>query len=150
MWEWLKPNNVIVSSVTIFIAYLAYRTSRQNLRIQQAREQEHIDAMKRAILKPELEHHWISGGYHLIIHNKGLCEARNVEIVIDGYPLNKHPNRIRPNATLKPATTIGAGMKIRLVFHGPLASTEPPRQVFLKWQDDSGNNNEINTELTVW
>jgi archaellum component FlaG (FlaF/FlaG flagellin family) len=150
MWQWFQANSLIVSLAALVVAVLAYHTSMSVLHIHRARESERIAETRRAILKPELVHHWDSGGYHLFICNTGLCEARSVEVIVDGHPLAKHPDRVRITGDL-PVTTIAPGMRMRSAFSSGLTGAlNPPRHVVVTWQDDSGKEGRTDTELTVW
>ncbi len=137
---------VLISLGSLIVATVALlkssRTQSLLAEIEQSRRQEEQHARNSANLIPELLK---SGRAHrLIVRNTGCCEARNVTASINGKPCCDYGACVLDKEI--PAI-IGAGSKVGMMmaFH---LGCEPPFELELYWDDDSGAEKHNRTTIT--
>jgi hypothetical protein len=143
---WLS---LVVAAASLAVSFLAWRKSSENQeRLLGIEEQEQEEADKQiqernAFVCANIEKEGIAGRdgtaqyqYWLLIHNKGLAEARDVKVLLDGKPLPQHPG-IPDN--IKEVTQVGPDIAI------PYRLTVSPGQqqartlyARITWADDAG------------
>ena len=147
--EWLSDSgaavlvSTLLSVAAIILSYLAHRTSRKALRIEETRERDRLAATRKAALRARI----IKSGSieSLLLENTGQAEARDIEARLDGAPFCDHPVAFKDECEFGP---LGPGSQARyplkLVHGGP----GPPFDLVLTWHDDSGEPGRYRTTLT--
>jgi hypothetical protein len=120
----------------------ANATQRRLLEIEEQRDKERRADATRANLRAELRD---LGDYdrRLYIINDGFAAARDVEITLEGVPLGECEIAYQGS----PGTVIGP----RTEASCPLAihdGCQPPFEILITWQDDSGEPREYRSTLT--
>ena len=82
--------------------------------------------------------------YRLLIENSGVCEARDVSLLVDQVPFCEHPVSVRGETEVK---VIGSKSKVTYMLAITL-DRPPPFDVELSWEDDSGERGRYRTTLT--
>lgn len=143
---WLS---LAVAGASFVVSFLAWRKSNENqerlLGIEEP-EQGQADPPiqeREAFVCAEIETEGITGKdgisqnqYWLLIHNKGLAEARDVRVLLDGKPLPQHPGI---PANIKELTQVGPDISIP--YHlTPTPEQEQAKTLYVKttWSDDTG------------
>ena len=125
------------------MAFLAYRTSKQGLKLQKKRETQSEKEKKKAALRAELEKHWESGMYYLYIRNRGHSSAREVKVALDGVAIEKHSIILKSGASdIKIGPESFVRWTLCLTMNDPM-----PKTVEIQWRDDSDEIGKYSTSL---
>ncbi len=143
---WLS---LIVAGASLVASFLAWRKSNENqerlLGIEE-QEQGQADAPiqeREAFVCAEIEKEGITGKdgvsqnqYWLLIHNKGLAEARDVIVSLDGRPLPQYP---AISGSVKEITQIAPGISIPYcLMVSPESQQARTLYVKITWCDEAG------------
>ena len=129
-----------------------HKREKRILALEEAKYREMELAKKRAILRAFLDRDVVSEGRErtrrtrLQIVNDGLCEARNVTVLVDDEPLSKQ--KIiwpRPKTEIR---TIGPKSRFHYVI-SPTLQLCGPWKITATWEDDSGEPGKYETMLTL-
>lgn len=128
--------SLIVSVIAVGVSWKAQRTSnalqKRVVEIEEQREKNKQLEAEQASIYPEFRKTG-GGSYRLYLINSGLAEARNIEVKLDGKPLNEHatavqgdnvPNCIGPNSEASCLLAISM-------------DCAPPFEIEVRWDDDS-------------
>lgn len=117
--------------------------------LEESRELVRLASTKRAELVPENVHTIHNGKPRraLRITNRGLAEARDIQIVVDGTPLAPR-HRISP-WTEQIVSKLGSTMKADYLLSDSFLQYEEKFSVRLVWNDDSGESQAFETELST-
>ena len=144
--------NVLLGVLTIIVAIVALvlrgRAHARSAKMARAQDEVRRKKERRAILvaRSEKEPHEIGCSFYLAIENKGCVEARNVQVRCDGKDMFEHPAIVRGDFR-QPLKQIGGHAKVRfvVVYEGPV---QPPPDVSIEWDDDSGDKGSFFTQLS--
>jgi hypothetical protein len=141
---------VIISGIAV---YISWRTQKRLVDIEDAREQDRLAEKNKAnliakITKEELRRsstsriHW---KYHLVVENKGLSEARNVQLLLADKTILEHPAVQNPREEVK---HVGPQSSFKYEFSSGFMR-DLPLKTKITWEDDSGELGEYSTMLTL-
>ncbi len=145
---------IIIAMGSLVVAIIALRKSlhaqreanaaqRRIVEIEERREKERrLDAL-RAKLQAEFKDLG-DGSQRLYLLNRGVAEARNVTVRLDGMLLEEHCAGVR--GVSLPAL-IGPGAEVSCLL-GISHQCAPPFQCEVRWDDDSGSDRVYRTTLT--
>lgn len=147
--------SLIISALSLVIAIIAlivsWRTQKRQIQIQEARETDRITLKKKANLRVHIGRETLNRGmgsfeqYFLYIENKGLCDARNIELLVDGKRITEHGSFLKSTQEI---THVGPESKCRYVLKMPI-DTPVPSKAEITWEDDSGQPDKYSTTLTL-
>jgi len=143
--------SVVAVTVAIYFGIKTHRLGKENadlqrrlVKIEEAKEYERKKATSKAKLQAAIVDYG-QRNHRLAIENTGDCEARNVEIKMDGQPFDEHQ-----------AAVSGEGKISRIGPHSQatrlLALTmgcAPPFECEISWEDDSNEVGHYQTTLTI-
>jgi hypothetical protein len=146
--------SVIISGFSLVVAVLAltisWRTARRQLQIEETRESDRKIREKKADLiayiKRETIHRGTSSAeqYFLYLENKGLCEARNINLTIDGQKITEHRCFLKGTAEIR---QLGPGATGEYLLSMPM-DMSAPSETKITWEDDSSKERQWSTTLT--
>lgn len=138
---------VIVGLGSLVVAIIAFRKSsaaqHRIIEIEEQRDHERKTESLQASLRPELR----KTGKHthrLYLVNEGACDARNIQVEMDGKPLSEHPAAVK-NAPMP--DLVGPKGEIGCILGLHMQCT-PPFKLKVTWDDDFENNRTYQTTLT--
>jgi len=138
--------SLIVSIIAMLKSAHAQREAnsaqRRVLAIEERRENERRLASLQAQLLPELRKTG-SETYRLYLINRGMAEARNVRVTLDGVLLD--PRKAIQGNELP--SLVGPSAEVSCILPMSIDCT-PPFDVDVRWDDDSGVNRSYRTTLT--
>ena len=135
MSDWITIAGVVVTVgaliVTIRAGKKASVVSTKQLAIEEQRDSERRQAARQAQLVPAIRH--VGTNYKLFVRNDGMAAARDIVVMLDGEPFERHCCAI-PNHEI--STSIGSRGEVSCML---LLSLEcaAPKQVRLTWNDAS-------------
>ena len=94
-------------------------------------------------MNAELQQHWKSGQYFLVINNSGSSAARNIEIKLNENPIDNCSFTINPRCNPE---IIGAGSNFKYILYRETIP-EKPIIIEIHWQDNSRQNGRYSTTL---
>jgi hypothetical protein len=146
MWIGIGVTGVL-SIVALYNSRKAHREAialqKRLVEIEQQRETDRLRQAKAAKLRADLRP-TPQGCDRLYIFNSGDCEARNVTAVMDGKPITEHP--ASPRGEEFPEL-IGPDSEVSYLLAWS-RKTNPPYELEITWDDDSGNQRLYRTTLT--
>lgn len=145
--------SAIAIGVSIWTHNRNHKLQARIVALEEAREKDRLAEKKKAnltakITKEELRRSSTSRiywQYHLVVENKGLSEARDIEIILAGKPILEHP--AIPQGTDE-ITRVGPNSSIQYLL-APSMGNYPPFDIEITWEDDSGEVGEYSTTLTL-
>jgi hypothetical protein len=154
MSEFVSFAGLAVASASLFVAFLAFRRSSSTQResnaiqqrvlaIEETRERERLDALKRAELRAELRQ-TASNSYRLYLVNEGAATARKVSVTLDGQEFSKHAAAVSGDGL---GPTIGPMSEVSCIL-GLCFDCGPPFDIQVTWEDDSGEPRSYRSTLT--
>jgi hypothetical protein len=151
MTEWIS---VAISGfslvVAIFALTISWRTARRQLQIEEIRESDRKIREKKADLIAYIKRETIHRGtrsaeqYFLNLENKGLCEARNINLMVEGQKITEHRCFLKGTAEIR---QLGPGSKGRYLLNMTM-DVRAPSEAKISWEDDSGKEGQYRTTLT--
>ena len=119
--------------------------------LEEAREKDRLLEQTKARLTAQLESEVLAQRRHesprrhfLRIENKGLSEARDIDVVLDGNPVLEHPAVPRGQPEVRQVGSLsGFNYLLAPPFKNPF-----PRVAEITWSDDSGEPGSYRTTLT--
>lgn len=143
----------LLSITAIIVSILAFRkslkTQNRLVDIEEAREKDRLAEKNKAnltakITKEELRRsstsriHW---QYHLVVENKGLSEARDIRIWLDGKQVSDHPAFVKDQEEI---FIVGPQSQFKYHIVKPF-----PSGIAIAWSDDSGEVSSYRSSLTL-
>ncbi len=143
----------VISAIAIGVSVWTHnRNHKLQIRIvalEEAREKDRLAEKQKAnltakITKEELRRsstsriHW---QYHLVVENKGLSEARDIRIWLDGKQVSDHPAFVKGQEEI---FIVGPQSQFRYHIVAPF-----PSGVAIAWADDSGETGSYRSSLTL-
>ncbi len=114
------------------------------LEIEETRENDRKKAITKAQLRARIEDRG-NHNYRLVVENTGNCEAQNIQLRMDGKPLNEHPAAVSGDSEI---SHIGPhSFATRLL--GLTLKCSPPFDFEVTWEDESGQSGVYRTTLTI-
>ena len=137
----------ITSLVTSFVALAVavwahlreHRLGKRMLALEEAREKDRRLARQKADLSATLDRD------RLYIENKGLSEAQELAVFLDGQPALQHPAVVQRQEEVR---QLGPGSCCHYLL-GISFQTKAPRHIEITWADDSGEPGLYRTTLTL-
>ena len=123
------------------------RTQKRLLTIEEQRERDRLAETKKARLTARItEQPSGPGGWngYLQIINEGKGEAREIQISLDGVPAMEHRSILKQQS---PIRQVGPQSAARYVLDSAIG-VPLPREVEMRWTDDSGEQGRYRTTLT--
>ena len=148
---------VVISAIAIGVSIWTHnRNHKLQARIvalEEAREKDRLAEKNKAnltakITKEELRRsstHRISWQYHLVVENKGLGQARSIDLRLDGMTVHEHHCVVKP---VEEKGFLGPSSSFRYLL--AFSSNAPhPSRVDITWRDDSDDEGVYRSPLTV-
>ena len=146
----------IISSLSLVVAAIAliisWRTQKRQINIEEAREKDRLAEKNKAnltakIIKERLPRSGsikIDTNYYLQIENRGLSEARDIRIWLDGEQVSDHPAFVEGQKEI-----FVVGPQSHFQYHLAITSSRPrPSGIAIAWSDDSGEVGSYRNALT--
>jgi hypothetical protein len=137
---------LIISSVSLFVAILAWRsshrTSHRLVEIEEERDRRETKQASKARLTAAM-YEKRKYQYELLIQNEGEGDARNVRLWLDGEPAAEQP---AGDDVPSEKERLGAHGSLKLAFL-PNLGTPLPRTIRIEWEDDSGEKGLYESDL---
>lgn len=145
---------IIAICVSIWTHKRSHKLQARIVALEEAREKDRLAEKQKANLTAHITKEEISRTrtsriytkYYLVIENKGLSEARNVELLLAGKPVLEH-SAIQ-NSQKDEIRHIGAQSSIKYEFSNGFMR-ELPLKTEITWEDDSGEPGKYSTTLTL-
>jgi hypothetical protein len=145
--------SVIAIGVSVWTHNRSHKLQKRIVFLEEEREKDRQVEKEKAYLtakieKEELPHYGtspIKWRYFLVIENKGLSEARNIELLLKDQAVVG--NRLLQNVQ-KEVNQIGPHSYIRYEFSNGFMR-ELPLPTRITWYDDSGESGKYQTTLTL-
>ncbi len=143
--------SVVAIAVAIYFGIKTHRLGKENadlqgrlVKIEEAKEYERRKATSKARLQAAIVDHG-QRNYRLVIENTGDCEARNVELKMDGEPFDEHQAAVNGDGKV---SHIGPHSQATQLLALTLQCS-PPFEFEASWEDDSGETGHYKTTLTL-
>ncbi len=154
--------SLIISIVAVVISALAvgvaiwthvrsHRLQGRIVALEETREKDRLAEKQKAYLTARLEKEIVTRGtrstdqYYLVVENKGLAQARSIDLKVDGRGVHEHPcfeDEILEASFLGPKSSFRYA--ISLTMGGPV-----PSRADIAWMDDSYEPGKYTTVLTL-
>ena len=141
---------VVAVSVAIYFGIKSHRLEKKNtdlqkhfLEIEETKERERKKATSKAQLRAGIVDYG-QRNYRLVIENTGDCEARNVELRMDGKPFDEHQVAVSGDSKI---SHIGPHSHATRLL-GLTLKCAPPFDFEASWEDDSEEAGHYQTTLT--
>lgn len=143
--------SLFVAGLSLLVAYFSFRKSsavqKRQLEIEEQRERDRVVETKKArltaqVVKEPSAHS--TPDYYLEITNSGVCQARDIEVKLDGKAAMEHPCVRKRAASI---TQIGpqSAARYELVVKRDIPFAQKAE---IRWTDDSGEPGRYRTTLT--
>ena len=135
MSDWIAIASVVIAVVALVVAIRAEKkasvVSAKQLAIEEGRDSERRQEARQARLVPDIRR--VGTSHKLFVRNDGMAAARDIVVMLDGEPFERHCCAI-PNHEI--STSIGSRGEVSCML---LLSLEcaAPKQVRLTWNDAS-------------
>lgn len=146
MSNFLSIIAIVISGCSfIFVVWKTNKIEKRQLEIEEAREKDRVSNKKQALLSAVFEKHPIQSvnmKKHalkdvIVIRNKGLCDARDVTILLDNKPLLEHAGIRKGQPEFK---EINADSSIAYDLDINSRGGVRPREYDISWQDEAGGS----------
>jgi hypothetical protein len=148
-WQAVVTSLLSVTAIVVsIVAFMkSHRTQRRLVEIEEARERDRLAERQKATLVARFHREPPTMGRRdlLEIENTGLAAAREVTVLLEGKPILNHPVVVSPR---KEITKIGPKSQIQYVLNLPSGGSRS-YDVHVAWKDDSGEQREYDTTLTL-
>lgn len=145
--------SAIAIGVSIWTHNRNHKLQNRIVALEEAREKDRLAEKNKAnliaeITKEELRRSGTSRIYrkcYLQIENKGLSEARNIDLVLDNKSVMEHPGILKTQSEVK---QVGSESSFRYEL-SVTGGQNIPSRVEITWEDDSDELGKYSTTLTL-
>jgi len=143
--------SVVAVAVAIYFGIKTHHLGKENadlqrrlVKIEEAKEYERKKVTSQARLQAAIVDHG-QHNYRLVIENAGDCEARNVELKMDGQPFDDHQAAVSSDGKINHIGPHSQATRLLALTMG----CAPPFECEISWEDDSNEVGHYQTTLTI-
>jgi hypothetical protein len=142
--------SVVAVAVAIYFGIKTHHLGKENadlqrrlVKIEEAKEYERKKATSKAKLQAAIVDYG-QRNHRLVIENTGDCEARNINLIMDGKPFEEHQAAVSGEGKINHIGPHSSATKLLALTTG----CAPPFELEIYWDDDSGEKGRYQTTLT--